>query len=84
MKPRNYRKNVVIEVEWIDIQSDSAWTTEIKAQTAKAPKCKSVGYVINSDKEILRISHTIQVSQDKDRDVTVIPWGCIRKMRKIK
>ncbi len=53
MKPRDYKKNVIIEVEWIDIQSDSDWQTETKAQTAKPPKCKTVGYVINSDKEIL-------------------------------
>ena len=78
------KKNTLIEVEWDDIISDSAWIAEEKAITRRECKCKSVGYFLNQDKRVLRLSHTIQLCDKPERDLTVIPVGCITRVRRLK
>ena len=78
-----HKLNSPIEVEWIDIVSDSSWLKEDKAKIEPAIQCKTIGYFLNSDKEVLRLSHSYQL-KDKERDVSVIPWGVIKKIRKLK
>ena len=83
MKARNLKKNQLIEVEWVDIVSVAEWLTEEKAMTYPATTCKDAGYVLKSDNTLLRLSSSIQTN-DKERNVTVIPWAVIGKIRKIK
>jgi len=78
------KKNTLIEVEWDDIITDSAWIAEEKAIKKSAVKCKSMGYFLNKDKKVLRLSHTIQLCDKPERDLTIIPLGCVMKIRKLK
>lgn len=78
------KKNTLIEVDWDDIVSDPAWIAEEKTLKRPPVKCKTVGYVINKDKQVLRLSHTIQLCDKPERDVTVIPVGCITRIRRLK
>ena len=75
--------NQIIEVEWDDTVTDSAWISEEKAVKKLEIKCKSVGYFLNKDKRVLRLSHTIQLCDKPERDLTIIPQGCITKIRKL-
>jgi len=83
MKARKLKKNQLVEVEWVDIVSTADWLTEEKAMNYPATICKDVGYVAISDDKLLRISSSIQTN-DTERNVTVIPWSVIGKLRKIK
>lgn len=76
-------KNDLIEVEWIDIVSDSAWLSEQKAVEFSPAQCKSVGYFLNETDELIRLSSTIQLSGEKERDITVIPKGVIKNIRRL-
>lgn len=78
------KKNTLIEVEWVDIVSDSSWLSEQKAVDYPVTQCKSVGYFINKTKSVLRLSAMIQLCKDPERDVTVIPLGVVKKIRRLK
>lgn len=76
--------NQSIEVEWNDTFSTCNWHTDASASNFPIVLCKSVGYFLNQDKKVLRLSHTIQSGNFTDRDVTAIPQGCITKIRRLK
>ena len=80
------KKNDLIEVEWVDIETSGEWKTDKDASTAKCPTCKTCGYFINKTNGVLRISHSIGVPEpdDKelpDRDLTVIPYSVVRNIK---
>ena len=77
---RKYRKNTIVEIEWIDTLQDPDWQSEEKAGLRPKCDCKTVGYYLKHDKEFLFVSHTIL---GKDRDITTIPVGCIKKVSKV-
>jgi len=78
------KKNTLIEVEWDDIVSDSAWMSEQKAADYPVTQCKSVGYFVNKTKKVLRLSAMIQLDRDPERDVTVIPLGVVKRIKRLK
>jgi len=78
------KKNTLIEVEWDDIVYDSTWLSEHKAANYPTAKCKTMGYFLNQTKKVLRLSATIQFDKDNERDITVIPLGVIKKIRRLK
>lgn len=77
------KKNTLIEVEWDDTVFAAIWYTEKNASIKQPVMCRTVGYFLNKDKKVLRLSHTIQVSQYHERDISVIPIGCITKIRRL-
>ena len=78
------KKNTLIEVEWDDIYATCSWYTDAAASSFPICRCKSVGYFLNRDKTVLRLSPTIQTGKFSDRDVIAIPVGCIAKVRRLK
>lgn len=76
--------NQIIEVEWDDIVTHSAWVPQEEAKKKLTCKCKSVGYFLNQDDKIMRFSCTIQLEDKPERDLTVIPKGCITHIRRLK
>lgn len=78
------KKNDLIEITWVDIVSDSAWLSEQKANEYPPTQCKSAGYFLNRTKNVIRLSASIQCGKDNERDMTVIPNGVIKKIRKLK
>ena len=79
----NPEKNDLIEIEWVDIVSDSSWFSEQKAAEFPPVQCKSVGYFLNETVDLIRLSHTIQTGEDKERDITVIPKGVVKNVRRL-
>lgn len=84
MKQKNFKMDTLLEVIWADIIEDSGWLKLSEAKDHNACDCKSVGYFLNGDKKVLRMSSSIQFSHNNERSVTVIPWGCIEKIRRLK
>lgn len=76
--------NQIIEVEWDDIVTHPQWIPQDKAKQEQPCRCKSIGYFLNQDKHVLRLSCTIQLENKPERDLTVIPQGCITKIRRLK
>lgn len=74
-------KNDLIEIEWEDIVSDSSWYSERKAAEFLLAQCKSAGYFLNETEDLIRLSHTIQINEEKERDITVIPKGVVKNIR---
>jgi len=73
-----------IEVEWDDTVTHSVWIPQEEAKEKMSCRCKSVGYFLNQDKKIIRLSCTIQLGDKPERDLTVIPKGTITKIRRLK
>ena len=80
---RKYRKNQRIEVDWVDIVSVADWLPDAKAENHPVAICRDIGYFTSQDKDVLRISSSYQLNE-KERNVTVIPLGCIKKVRILK
>lgn len=77
-KMRKYKKNTKMEIFWIDVVTDPEWLSDRVVNERPDCDCKTVGYYIKHDKELLWLSHTI--SRGKG-DRTTIPIGCIKKVK---
>ena len=66
-----------IDIVWVDPTSDNGWMTIEQARTIVLQSMLARGWLVNEDKDYIRIS--TNVSQDGDRvsDVLVLPKGCI-------
>jgi len=80
------KKNTRLEIFWHDILSVSAWRSEEEASKVGAAKCKSLGYFLNEDDEFIRISSCVGHDDElgNERNVTIIPKGCITKIRRLR
>lgn len=78
------KKNTLIEIVWDDIVADAVWLSEQKAAEFPVIQCKTAGYFLNKTKKVIRISPTIQINGDKERDIVVIPMGVVKKIRRLK
>lgn len=82
MKLPKLKREDIIEVNWIDITTTSSWKTLEEAECYVATMSHSVGYFINEDDDVIRISGT--KNDEGDRDVNVIVKGCIKSISKLK
>jgi hypothetical protein len=76
--------NDIVEIEWSDIVTYPVWIPQDEAEKKSTYKCKSIGYFLNQDDKIIRLSCNIQLEDKPERDLTVIPKGCITKIRRLK
>lgn len=77
------KKDEIVEILWADITTEDNWMEEKKASKFLPYICKSVGYFLNEDEDLIRISDTIGVT-DTERSINVIPRGCIKSISKLK
>ena len=82
MKLPKLKREDIIEVNWIDITATSSWKTLEEAECYIAVTAHSVGYFINEDEDVIRISGT--KDDEGSRDVNVIVKGCIKSVSKLK
>lgn len=75
---RKYKFNQKLEVQWIDMVEDPAWTGANGMEKRPDADCMTLGYYYGHSKEFLFISHTIS---GKERSKTSIPLGVIKKIR---
>ena len=78
---RNYNKNQRLEVTWVDIVQDPEWLEEKSIDDEVCPTCSTVGYFYKQTNDFLYLSSTISGSQ---RDITIIPVGCVKKIRSLR
>ncbi len=85
MKIKNWNKikrGTLLLITWDDIVSDSGWIKDADAEVYRPVRCKDIGWFVNDDKLNIRI--TTSVSSSGEKNITVIPKGVIRNVRKIK
>lgn len=79
MKIKNWSKvkeGSLLLVTWDDIVSNASWLSEASAKSHPAVECKDIGWLTSADKKNIRLSSSINAMGE--RNVTVIPIGCIR------
>ena len=74
------RKNDAIVVKWVDITQENGWHSECDAGEFNPIICHTLGFYLNETKRLIRLSDTI--SSEGDRNITVIPKGCVLKIRR--
>lgn len=76
------KEETLLLISWEDIVMVSGWLSDENAQDMKPASCKTIGWFVNDDKNNIRLTGT--VSEDGDKDIVVIPKGCVRKVQIIK
>ena len=74
-----------VEIHWHDILSDSSWVDSDKAEAVRPVDVISTGYIINDTDEHIVLAHSmIEKPGQKSSDYTVIPWGCVQTIWRLK
>ena len=79
-----WKKDTILEVTFLDIQQDAGWREEDTAMKRPPDSdivCRCVGHYLKTDKDLLYLSMMLS---GKKRDQTVIPIGCIKRVRVLK
>jgi len=81
VRPKKFKKFTRLLVSWCDIVSDSTWHNKKAVDEFNIAKVKTLGFFLDNNKCQLRIAHS--VAEGGDCDITVIPYGCITKIKEI-
>jgi len=80
-----WKPGTILHVEFLDICTNSNWLPKSIA-TKRPPSedidARYVGFFNKIDKELMYLSSMV-LGKDGQRDQTVIPLGCIKKVRRI-
>lgn len=79
-------RGTLVEVSWMDAESDSAWHDDKDIDQAEPTVIKTVGYYhgcrkVGETVKWIILSHS--VARDGQADYTLIPWGAVLSMEKI-
>lgn len=83
MKMPKLKLNDRIEVEWVDSYTNAGWLDKEEAEKRPDLDCKTIGYYLKHDKELLWLSHSIGRKTSSARDVSVITRGTIQNITKL-
>ena len=80
-----YKLDDKLEVSWTDTVRIYEWLTPADARKVSLETyCCSMGYFLRETKEFLWISPSIGTGTKDDRDVIMIPKGCIQRIKKLR
>jgi len=80
-----YKRNERLEIDWLDVVDDPAWTDDSK-ETKIPPEayCRSIGYFYKEDDIGIWLSPSINHRKKRgQRSTTFIPKGMIQKIRRL-
>ena len=83
VKFKQYKSGDLLIVHWRDITSHDGWMDEEQAANMSLLDIMSVGWLINQDDELIRITNTFQLETSVKNCVS-IPEAVIEKVMKIK
>lgn len=78
MTKQKIEKDTLIAVIWDDANQVSGWLSEKDASVLPLAEVRSVGFFLNRDANVIRISGSISGG---DRDVLVIPIKYVKRIR---
>lgn len=77
----------LVEIQWLDICSDSAWSSLEKVMQMELPVCVSKGHLLSQSKGVTRLFGDYALTNEEDIDevgnVTIIPNNVIKSIKKI-
>ena len=77
-----------VEIEWMDIEGDSGWSSTRSLNKLKLPVCVSKGYLVSQKQGVTRIFTDFIKTPDKETfetigNTTIIPTSVIQSIKKI-
>ena len=69
----------LVTVEWRDILGTSGWE---KPDEVNPPVIKTVGYLIQKDKDVVKVAHT-KDEKGAWSGITAFPRGCVKSITNI-
>lgn len=78
-----FKRNKIVEVTWEDTAGYSTWKTPESLEHENGIMVKSIGYLVERNKNHIKICGDWS-DQDDIHHATVIPTGCVKKIRRIK
>jgi len=82
MRPKKFVKFEPIAVYWEDIVSESKWNSPADIDKVRTASVVTLGFFLKNKKKSMIIAHNL--TDDKESDYTIIPFGCITKVVPIK
>ena len=77
----------LVEIQWLDICSDSSWSSLEKVMQMELPVCVSKGHLLSQAKGVTRLFGDYALTNEEDIDevgnVTIIPNNVIKSIKKI-
>jgi len=73
----DYEIGTLLVIEWVDIASYDDWHDQEDAKELPTVNATSVGWFINSDNDVIRITSTVA---DNAHNVLVIPKSVVKKI----
>lgn len=72
----------IIELIWIDAESDDVWRDIAEHESSELAKISTVGYLLNESDKVIRIAQNIDQTNGKTSMVITIPkaWIVSRKV----
>ena len=77
-----------VQIEWLDIEGDSGWSSTRSLNKLKLPVCVSKGYLVSQKHGVTRIFTDFIKTADKETfetigNTTIIPTSVIQSIKKI-
>jgi hypothetical protein len=79
-------RHTIVEITWLDAESNPNWTSPDDIDQVEPPVVKTVGYYHGCKRKgdkVLWIILSHSRAGDRQADYTVIPFGAVIKMEKI-
>jgi hypothetical protein len=70
----------IVEVEWLDASSNSAFLDVEAAKEVQDLICFSVGYLLRKDKHSVRINQTFVPNLNEAGKLLEVPMGIVRRI----
>lgn len=78
------KKLPIVEVEWYDAHSLGAWRArQAYLDEAKTAECRSVGYLLKSNRDGVTLLQSLHPAEDKMTDSITIPRGTVKSVRRL-
>ena len=77
-----------VQIEWLDIEGDSGWSSTRSLNKLKLPICVSKGYLVSQKQGVTRIFTDFIKTPDKETfetigNTTIIPTSVIQSIKKL-
>ena len=74
----------MVEVEWADAATQHGWGDPAEHAARPVPMCRTLGYLIRSDRSGVYVSGTICTNDNGVADTTRIPRGMVLRVRRVR
>ena len=74
----------IIEIQWVDAESDDVWRDIAEHEASDLAKITTVGYLLSENEKIIRLAQNIDETNNKTSMVMSIPKAWILSRRVVR